>query len=100
MVRDVFWEEDVLHILAIPVHVGREDVIAWHFDKKGFFSVKSTYHTLHDSSVQKAKKQKGESSSGQMCVSIWNGWRFGAWTVHQKSNSFSGACHTIASHYK
>jgi hypothetical protein len=65
LVRDVFWEEDVQHILAIPVHTGREDVIAWHFDKKGVFSVKSAHHTLHDSSVQKARKQKGKSSNGQ-----------------------------------
>jgi hypothetical protein len=56
----------VQHILAIPLHTGREDVIAWHFDKKGVFSVKSAYHTLHDSSVQKARKQKGESSNGQV----------------------------------
>jgi hypothetical protein len=56
LVRDVFWEEDVQHILAIPVHTRREDVIVWHFDKKGVFFVKSAYHTLHDSSVQKARK--------------------------------------------
>lgn len=57
VVRDVFWEEDVQHILAIPVQIGREDVIAWHFDKKGPFSVKSAYHTLHDQSVQRARRQ-------------------------------------------
>ena len=48
LVRDIFWKEDVQDILAILVFsYGREDRIAWHFDKKGIFSVKSVYHTLH-----------------------------------------------------
>lgn len=65
LVRDIFWEEDVQDILAIPVHIGREDLLAWHFDKKGVFSVKSAYHTLHGQSIREAKKQKGESSRAQ-----------------------------------
>jgi hypothetical protein len=39
-VKDLFWEEDVLNILAILVHVDREDTVAWHFDK-GIVFVKS-----------------------------------------------------------
>jgi len=48
LVREIFWEEDVPDILAIPVQLGRDDVIAWHHDSKGMFSVKSTYHVLAD----------------------------------------------------
>ena len=36
LVKDLFWEEDVPNILSIPVHVDREDTVAWHFDKKGY----------------------------------------------------------------
>lgn len=37
LVKDLFWEEDVVNILATPVHVDREDSVAWHFDQKGLF---------------------------------------------------------------
>jgi hypothetical protein len=63
LIKDIFWEQDVQDILAIPVHIGREDIIAWHFDKKGTFSVKSAYHNLHDQASRAAKKQKGEPST-------------------------------------
>jgi len=46
LIRDVFWEEDAVKILAIPIQPGQEDVIAWHFVKKEVFSVKSSYHVL------------------------------------------------------
>lgn len=36
------------HILAIPVRVDMEDFLAWHYDTKGVFLVKSTYHVLED----------------------------------------------------
>uniref|UniRef100_J3LWH3 Reverse transcriptase zinc-binding domain-containing protein n=1 Tax=Oryza brachyantha TaxID=4533 RepID=J3LWH3_ORYBR len=38
-----FWDEDVRVIESITVHVDMEDVIAWHFDIKGRFSVRSAY---------------------------------------------------------
>jgi hypothetical protein len=41
LIRDTFWEEDAQLILAIPLHGGMENRAAWHFDKKGAFSVKS-----------------------------------------------------------
>jgi hypothetical protein len=37
-----------VNILAIPVHIDRDDCVAWHFDQKGTFSVKSAYHVLED----------------------------------------------------
>lgn len=47
-VHDIFWEEDVLHTLATPMNPRHEDRLAWHFDQKGLFSVKSAYHVLDD----------------------------------------------------
>jgi hypothetical protein len=62
-VKGLFWDEDVPHILAIPVHVDRVDTMAWHFDKKGCFSVKSTYHILEDAAALQCTRQSGVPSS-------------------------------------
>ena len=63
LVRDVFWEEDVRYILATPTNPDHEDVLAWHFDNKGQFSVKSAYHVLDDEKNQEKTQQRGEGSS-------------------------------------
>jgi hypothetical protein len=65
LVRGIFWEEDVIHILVIPVKQGHGDSIAWHYDPRVLFSVKSAYHVLVDSREQKKERQKGESSSAE-----------------------------------
>ena len=43
LVKRIFWEEDVKVILALLVHEGRDNLIAWHYDNHGRFSVKSAY---------------------------------------------------------
>lgn len=63
LVRDLFWEEDVANILAIPIRPHNEDHIAWHFDEKGCFSVKSAYHVLADAAERSSKTQQGETSA-------------------------------------
>ncbi|EAZ04413.1 hypothetical protein OsI_26557 [Oryza sativa Indica Group] len=65
LIQDIFWEEDVKNILAIPVHNGYSDVAAWHFDPRGIFLVKSAYHTLEYQRDRQAIRQIGESSSGK-----------------------------------
>jgi hypothetical protein len=35
-----------MHKKISTVHAELEDTIAWHFDPKGLFSVKSVYHTM------------------------------------------------------
>jgi hypothetical protein len=42
LVRQTFCHEDAEIILALPVHT-MDDCVAWHYDKKGMFSVKSAY---------------------------------------------------------
>jgi hypothetical protein len=64
LIREIFWEEDVKHILTIPIKPGREDTLAWHFDDGGLFSVKSAYHVLDDARSSQQQKQVGASSSG------------------------------------
>jgi hypothetical protein len=43
LVEDTFWPEDAVIILNILTYENVADWLAWHFDSKGIFSVKSTY---------------------------------------------------------
>ena len=58
-----FWEEDWNRILSIPIKSGMDDILAWHFDSKGVFSVKSAYRILDDDRARNASWQKGEGST-------------------------------------
>lgn len=64
LVRDIFWEMDADLILTIPVKTEYEDCLAWHYDAKGIFTVKSAYHVMTDEQDRSMKKQTGESSNG------------------------------------
>ena len=44
LVSSIFSSVDVHRILQIPLIHGREDLVAWYFNKNGLFSVKSAYH--------------------------------------------------------
>jgi hypothetical protein len=79
-VEDIFWEEDVRNILAIPVRLGFEDTAAWHFDPRGRFSVKSAYHTLEDQRERLSLRQVGESSSVSSGVAKLEWGRI--WSLH------------------
>jgi hypothetical protein len=50
----------------MPTWPDHEDIVAWHYDPKGQFSVKSAYHALADSEEQDRTVQVGESSSSQL----------------------------------
>lgn len=65
----IFWEEDVRIIRTIPVHVEMEDVIGWHFDNKGQFSVKSAYkvHRMTES-LRLSRRGAGASISSERTV--------------------------------
>jgi len=67
LIEEVFWEKDWGRILGIPIKAGMDDLLAWHYDKKGIFSVKSSYHVLVDDQRRVARHQQGESreSSGR-----------------------------------
>jgi hypothetical protein len=63
-----------VNILAIPVCTEHADVVAWHFDTKGVFSVKSAYHVLEDEMERDRRTQRGENScsrSDNDAPSIW-----------------------------
>ena len=44
LLRSIFCPADVQNILQIPLSPGREDVVAWHYNRSGMFSVRSAYH--------------------------------------------------------
>ena len=62
LIKSIFWEEDVIRILRIPVKQDIEDLLAWHYDKNGIFSVKSAYHVLDDGRTRDRCRQRGEGS--------------------------------------
>jgi hypothetical protein len=55
-------EDDVQIILVIPVHEDLEDEISWHFDSKGFFSVKSAYKVYIDNDLEGQGSSTGNPS--------------------------------------
>lgn len=73
LVESIFWPEDVPKILAIPVHAGMEDAIAWHYDSKGIFSVKSAYRVLCDDQNRRSRYDSAASSSkdGAKSKKVW-----------------------------
>lgn len=93
MLSQTFWEEDVAAIKSIPVHVEMEDVLAWHFDARGCFSVKSAY---------KVQREMERRASRNRCPGVSNGesgdddfWRsFGNWVFRERSNTSCGECAT------
>jgi hypothetical protein len=72
LVLQTFSEQDAIVILRIPICEQHDDFIAWHFDLKGLFSVKSAYRVNTDMLQRQATLVIGESISG---VS----WRETAW---------------------
>jgi hypothetical protein len=79
LIQDIFWPEDMKLILAIPIKHGEADTPAWHYDSKGFFSVKSAYHVLEDNREHEQERQKGETSSSttsDVCKQWKRLWNF------------------------
>ena len=48
LIKHTFWENDAVVILPLPVFEGREKTLAWHYDKRGMFSVQGAYKMCHD----------------------------------------------------
>jgi hypothetical protein len=73
LVRDIFGEEDERIILAIPVHGGMSNLVAWHFDKKGMFSVKSAYKVFRDD--QTCRRIRGGGSASSLDTGYASMWK-------------------------
>ena len=44
LINNLFWPVDAHRIMQIPFTSDREDVVAWHYNQNGSFSVQSAYH--------------------------------------------------------
>jgi hypothetical protein len=43
LLAQTFWDDDASLIKAVPIHLDMPDVVGWHYDSKGCFSVRSAY---------------------------------------------------------
>ena len=73
LICEIFWPEDAKNILSIPIRSDYDDMVAWHYDHRGIFSVKSAYHVLEDKREQSKIKQ-ASSSSGSDSEEADNLW--------------------------
>jgi len=64
LIREIFWLQDVETILSIPVLVGLTDVVAWHKDSKGMFSIQLAYRIQRDHERRNSRRGVASSSSG------------------------------------
>jgi hypothetical protein len=64
LIEQCFLPADVPIILSIPLREQSEDFVAWHFDSKGLFSVKSAYKVHVDMMKRSCISQEGQMSEG------------------------------------
>jgi hypothetical protein len=48
LVTQTFWPQDTKQILATPFHTELDDLVAWHYDSRGCFSVRSAYKVYRE----------------------------------------------------
>ena len=68
LVKDTFSEFDAEAILKLRVNPDMEDRHAWHFDKKGLFSVKSAYKLA----VQRRENEMGRNAARSESLPVGN----------------------------
>jgi hypothetical protein len=44
LLKAIFWPTNVYQIVQFPIILGREDLVAWHYNRSGLFSLRSAYH--------------------------------------------------------
>ena len=71
LIMEIFHPDDVRDILAIPLRPEMEDWIAWHFDSKGLFSVKSAYRLGISLKDERAGRITSTSASPSNTNPIW-----------------------------
>jgi ribonuclease HI len=71
LIRDVFWPIDAERILKIPLFNGREDLVAWHFNRNGLFSVRSAYHVQWENKF--GSRPEAHQAGGSDYSQVWKG---------------------------
>lgn len=62
LIKQQFQPADAEIMLSIPLREDSEDFVAWHFDNKGVFSVKSAYRAHVNMERMQAIRQEGQGS--------------------------------------
>ena len=57
--------------MAIPVFEGRDNLLAWHFDKHGKFSVRSAYKVCRDDFIRSRDCRAAQGGSRHQDELIW-----------------------------
>lgn len=71
LVNLVFWEEDSLSILQIPLNgLSSCDVQVWSFTNHGFYFVKTTYYLMRRMKSQQISSRHGQCSSSVQGVGV------------------------------
>jgi hypothetical protein len=72
LVRSIL-EIDANRILQIPITSGRDDCVAWHYNRNGVFSVRSAYHCQWKEKygARIAAMQGGSTSNHQIWKNLW-----------------------------
>lgn len=73
LIKSLFWPADQNRILQIPIHAGREDLVSWHHNRNGLFTVKSAYHCqwAHKFGARNYPGMPGPSGSGSVWRRLW-----------------------------
>jgi hypothetical protein len=73
LIKALFWTVDVNRILQIPLRQGREDVVAWHHNRNGYFSVGLAYHLqwLHKFRANRVNEQAGGAGNEKVWSKLW-----------------------------
>ena len=86
LITQIFHSDDVPLILSIPLRDEVDDFIAWHFDNKGLFSVKSAYKVHCDMLKRESTAQTGQGSASmsvrtEVFTILWNVQRHQRYTI-------------------
>jgi hypothetical protein len=68
--RQTFWPQDVDIVLSTPAHHDLDDLVAWHYDNRGNFSVKSAYRVQNDHEKRSTRRGVASSSSGGPAINL------------------------------
>ena len=73
LINNLFWPMDAHRIMQIPFTSGREDVVAWHYNRNGVFSVGSAYHCqwLHKFGENIVNEQASVVGDEEVRANLW-----------------------------
>jgi ribonuclease HI len=74
LIESIFWPVDAHRILQIPLSPDREDLVAWHYNKIGLFTVRSAYYRQWDYRFGRKERNQNiaQSASNPVWKKLWN----------------------------